>query len=255
MKKEIDFYPITNTGIKRTNNEDAFLVEQEANLFIVADGMGGHSSGEVASKIAVETINKFFKDPNLNEETTWPYEYDDKISFLGNKLKTAIAIANDKIQEYTKEHVESRGMGTTVVALHKTGDKIILCHVGDSRCYLLREKKLILLTSDHSWVNEQVKMGFLTESEAQRHPFRNVITKALGTKGEASAEVTEMNCKIGDTYLLCTDGLNSMVSDSQIETILLNKTNLKEMGDALIEAANQNGGEDNITLILVKILS
>ncbi|MFB3850864.1 MAG: Stp1/IreP family PP2C-type Ser/Thr phosphatase [Acidobacteriota bacterium] len=254
MKKEIDFYPITNVGIKRTNNEDAFLVEQDVNLFIVADGMGGHSSGEVASKIAVETIGKFFKDPNLNEETTWPYEYDDKISFLGNKLKTAIAIANEKIQEYSKDHIESRGMGTTVVALHKSGDKVILCHVGDSRCYLLRDKKLILLTSDHSWVNEQVKMGFLTESEAQRHPFRNVITKALGTKGEATAEVTEMTCKVGDTYLLCTDGLNSMIADSEIENILLNKSNLQEMGEALIDAANKGGGEDNITLILVKIL-
>lgn len=241
-------------GVKRTNNEDAFLVEQEANLFVVADGMGGHSSGEVASKIAVETIGKFFKDPNLNEETTWPYEYDDKLSFLGNKLKTAIAIANEKIQEYSKDHIESRGMGTTVVALHKSGDRIILCHVGDSRCYLLRDKKLILLTSDHSWVNEQVKMGFLTESEAQHHPFRNVITKALGTKGEATAEVTEMNCKAGDTYLLCTDGLNSMITDSEIENILLNKNNLQEMGEALIDAANKNGGEDNITLILVKIL-
>ncbi len=255
MTKEFDFYPITNTGIKRTNNEDAFLVEENVNLFIVADGMGGHSSGEVASKIAVETIGKFFKDPNLNEETTWPYEYDDKISFLGNKLKTAIAIANEKIQEYSKEHTESRGMGTTVVALHKSHDRIILCHVGDSRCYLLRDKKLILLTSDHSWVNEQVKMGFLTESEAQRHPFRNVITKALGTKGEATAEVTEMNCQTGDLYLLCTDGLNSMVEDKEIEESLLSKQSLKEMGDLLIEKANKNGGEDNITLILVKIIS
>lgn len=255
MKKEIEYYQVTNTGIKRTNNEDASLVEEKANLFVVADGMGGHSSGEVASKIAVETISKFFMDSNLNEETTWPYEYDDKISFLGNKLKTAISVANEKIQDYSKEHAESRGMGTTVVALHKSGDKIILCHVGDSRCYLLRNKKLILLTSDHSWVNEQVKMGFLTESEAQRHPFRNVITKALGTKGEASAEVTEMNCIAGDTYLLCTDGLNSMVSDKEIEELLLKKSTLKEIGDSLIEAANRNGGEDNITLILVHIIS
>lgn len=255
MKKEIDFYSATNIGIKRSNNEDAFFVEPSVNLFVVADGMGGHSSGEIASKIAVETIGQFFKDPNLNEETTWPYEYDDKISFTANKLKTAINIANEKIQEYSKDHIESRGMGTTVVALHKMQDKIILCHVGDSRCYLLRDNKLLLLTSDHSWVNEQIKIGLLTESEAQKHPFRNVITKALGTKGEATAEVTEMNCKVGDTYLLCTDGLNSMVDDKDIETILLQNLSLKEKCDALIQAANSSGGEDNITLILLTILS
>lgn len=255
MKKEIDFFSATNTGIKRNNNEDAFLVDTQVNLFVVADGMGGHSSGEIASKIAVETIGQFFQDPNLNEETTWPYEYDDKISFTANKLKTAITIANEKIQEYSKEHIESRGMGTTVVALNKTKNKIILCHVGDSRCYLLRDNKLLLLTSDHSWVNEQIKIGLLTESEAQKHPFRNVITKALGTKGEATAEVTEMNCEVGDTYLLCTDGLNSMVSDKDIETILLQDLSLKEKCDALIQAANASGGEDNITLILLTILS
>jgi PPM family protein phosphatase len=251
---KVEYYALTDTGIKRTNNEDSYLVIEERNLYVVADGMGGHSSGEIASKIAVETISQFFKDSELTEDSTWPYAYDDNISFEGNKLKTAVAIANEKIQEYATEHPESRGMGTTVVAVLAMDSRLVLCHVGDSRCYLLRDGKFGLLTSDHSWVNEQVKLGFLSEEEAQRHPFRNVITKALGTKGEATAEINEMPGKEGDILLLCTDGLNSMITDDEIAKIVAEDTKLEEKARKLIDAANQNGGEDNITLVLMKIV-
>lgn len=254
--KDIEYYAETDVGIKRNNNEDAFLVDEESHIFVVADGMGGHSSGEVASKIAVEEIANFFKNKEINEESTWPFEYDETISFLGNKLKKAILVANEKIQNYAREHIESRGMGTTVVALHKSGDKIIVAHVGDSRCYILRNGKLLLLTSDHSWVNEQVKLGLLTEEEALRHPFRNVITKALGTKGEATPEVSELKCEEGDILLLCSDGLNTMLSDSEIEGVLKeNGVSLKEKVKELIVKANNAGGEDNITVILIKVLN
>jgi protein phosphatase len=255
LKKEIEFYSITDPGIKRTNNEDSLLVDEKSYLFIVADGMGGHSSGEIASSIAVESIVDFFKNSTLSEDSTWPYSYDDNLSFIGNKLKTAISVANDKIQDYSQSHTESRGMGTTVVAIHKSGDKIYLAHVGDSRCYLLRDNDLSLLTSDHSWVNEQVRLGVLTESDAQHHPFRNVITRALGTKAEALPEVKEMVSKKGDLYLLCSDGLNSMVLDDEIKAVLASGKTLEEMGKTLVEKANQNGGEDNISLILLRILS
>ena len=227
---------------------------ESKNLFAVADGMGGHSSGEIASKIAVETISDFFRNSEISEDSTWPYAYDDNISFEGNKLKTAVAVANEKIQEYASQHPESRGMGTTVVAVLILDSRLILCHVGDSRCYLLRDGKLSLVTSDHSWVNEQVKLGFLTEEEAQKHPFRNVITKALGTKGEATAEINETEGRAGDLLLLCTDGLNSMISDGEIEKIISSDRGLEEKAKALLDAANNSGGEDNITLVLVKIV-
>ena len=250
----VEFSALTDTGIKRTNNEDSFLVMESKNLYAVADGMGGHSSGEIASKIAVETISDFFRNSEISEDSTWPYAYDDNISFEGNKLKTAVAVANEKIQEYAAQHPESRGMGTTVVAVLVLDSRLILCHVGDSRCYLLRDGRLSLVTSDHSWVNEQVKLGFLTEEEAQKHPFRNVITKALGTKGEATAEINETEGRAGDLLLLCTDGLNSMISDDEIAKIVSKDTGLEEKARSLIEAANSSGGEDNITLVLLKVV-
>ena len=250
----VEFSALTDTGIKRTNNEDSFLVMESKNLYAVADGMGGHSSGEIASKIAVETISDFFRNSEISEDSTWPYAYDDNISFEGNKLKTAVAVANEKIQEYASEHPESRGMGTTVVAVLVLDSRLILCHVGDSRCYLLRDGKLSLVTSDHSWVNEQVKLGFMTEEEAQKHPFRNVITKALGTKCEATAEINETEGRSGDLLLLCTDGLNSMIPDIEIAKIVSKDTGLDEKARSLIDAANNAGGEDNITLVLLKIV-
>lgn len=250
----VEFTALTDTGIKRTNNEDSFLVMEAKNLYAVADGMGGHSSGEIASRIAVETISDFFRTSEISEDSTWPYAYDDNISFEGNKLKTAVAVANEKIQEYAAQHPESRGMGTTVVAVLVLDSRLILCHVGDSRCYLLRDGRFSLVTSDHSWVNEQVKLGFLTEEEAQKHPFRNVITKALGTKGEATAEINETVGKKGDMLLLCTDGLNSMVTDDEIAGIVSAEDGLEDKAKKLIEAANSKGGEDNITLVLLKIV-
>lgn len=242
----------THVGMKRTNNEDAFSIREDLGLYLVADGMGGHSCGEVASRIAVDEIVRFCEAPTAGVESTWPYEYDNSLSFEANRLRTAISLANDQIQAYAAEHAESRGMGTTVVALQLHDDRAILAHVGDSRAYLFRGGTLQSLTSDHSWVNEQVKMGFLTLAEAQRHPFRNVITKALGSKGDASAEVSELPLMAGDTLLLCSDGLTSMVEDDLLVKLFSAEADLASLCAALISAANQAGGEDNITVTLVR---
>ncbi len=243
---------LSDVGMKRTNNEDAYALRPDLGLYVVADGMGGHSCGEVASKIAVSQIVEFLENSRLDEESTWPYAYDDSLSFQGNKLKTAVSAANEKIQEYAGQHAESRGMGTTVVAAMVHDDRLIMSHVGDSRAYLFRGGALSALTSDHSWVNEQVKMGFLSQSEAQHHPFRNVITKALGTKGEALADVSETPLMAGDLVLLCTDGLNTMVSDEKIAKLLSEARDLEKACKALVEAANEGGGEDNVTVLLLR---
>lgn len=242
----------SHMGMKRTNNEDACAQAPELGLYVVADGMGGHSCGEVASQLAVGQIVHFFENAKLDEESTWPYAYDDTVSFQANKLRTAIAVANEKIQDYTAQHIESRGMGTTVVVglLHE--DRLVLAHVGDSRAYLYRGGTLQPLTSDHSWVNEQVRMGFLSLGEAQKHPFRNVITKALGTKGDAVADVVEVPMMSGDLVLLCTDGLNTMVSEEEITSILGENRELEAACDALVQAANGAGGEDNVTVLLIR---
>jgi protein phosphatase len=242
----------SDVGRKRNNNEDAFAVRPELKLYLVADGMGGHSSGEVAAQIAVNQVISFFKNQSLTEDSTWPYDYDDSLSFPGNRLRTAIALANDQIQNYSAEHPESRGMGTTVVAALIDTYKVVISHVGDSRAYLLSKDAFRALTVDHSWVSEQVRLGFLTEIEAAHHPFRNVITKALGTRDQAQADVSEVEVAVGDRILLCSDGLNSMVSDEEIREVLGRAKSLEAICRDLVDLANERGGEDNITVVVLE---
>jgi PPM family protein phosphatase len=245
---------LTDVGNRRSNNEDAFGLHEDLGLFVVADGMGGHSCGEIASAMAVESILDFYRHARVDEESTWPYPYDDKFSFTSNKLKTAIAIANDKIHGFAQEHPESRGMGTTVVATALNGPTLSIAYVGDSRAYLFRDGSLQLLTSDHSWVNEQVRLGHLSGEEAARHPFRNVITKALGTRDEAQPDLIEMTLKAGDLILLCTDGLNSMTDDAHIAAAATAEPDPHILCRKLIDLANESGGEDNITVIALKMV-
>lgn len=249
---EIRSHGLSDVGRKRTNNEDAFAIEESRGVFLVADGMGGHSSGEVAANLAVSEILSFLENSTLNEDSTWPYPYDEGLSFAANKLLTAIALANEKIQAYAADHPESRGMGTTVVAALVDKDRLVLGHVGDSRAYLYASDGLKLLTLDHSWVGEQVRHGFLTETEALNHPFRNVITKALGTREQAQADILEMDLPVGGRLLLCSDGLNSMVRDEEIAAVLARNLGLAETCRALVDLANEKGGEDNITVLLLE---
>lgn len=243
---------VTDMGKKRTNNEDAYVVRPDHDLYVVADGMGGHSSGEVASHLAVSHITAFFDRHDLSEDSTWPYPYDASLSFAANKIRTAIALANDRIQNYAVDHPESRGMGTTVVAVLANGDELVVSHVGDSRAYLFAGGKLSVLTIDHSWVSEQVRMGLLSDEEATRHPLRNVITKALGTRDQAEADVMAFKPDVGDRVLLCTDGLNSMVTDADISGVLTRRLSLDATCRELLDLANERGGEDNITVLLIE---
>lgn len=252
MTMHIRAHGLSDVGRKRTNNEDAFAIEESRGIYLVADGMGGHSSGEVASNLAVSEILAFLANSNLSEESTWPYPYDENLSFTANRLLTAIALANEKIQAYAADHPESRGMGTTIVAALTGGDRLVLGHVGDSRAYLFVPDGLKLLTLDHSWVGEQVRHGFLTEAEALNHPFRNVITKALGTREQAQADILELDLPVGSRLLLCSDGLNSMVRDEEIAEVLKKGLGLPETCQALVDLANEKGGEDNITVVLLE---
>lgn len=239
-------------GTRRSNNEDAFGLHEDLGLFVVADGMGGHSCGEVASAMAVESIATFFRHAHVDEESTWPYAYDDAFSFTANKLRTAISVANEKIHAHAQDHPESRGMGTTVVATAVNESTLSIAYVGDSRAYLIRDGALDLLTSDHSWVNEQVKLGHLSGDEAARHPFRNVITKALGTRDEAQPDLRDLEIRPGDRVLLCTDGLNSMLDDATILATASSEPEPSALCKKLVDLANEAGGEDNITVIVMK---
>jgi protein phosphatase len=251
---KVTFRGVTDVGRKRDANEDCFAVVAEDHLFVVADGMGGHAAGEVASKLAVSAIADFIASTRRDAEITWPYEYDLSIPMEGNRLKTAIRLANQRILDTISHKKDLEGMGTTLVVAMVSDGRAHVGHVGDSRAYLIRGGAITQLTSDHSWVNEQVKLGFLTKSDASRHPFRNVVTRALGSREDVLVDMAEQPLEAGDVLLLCSDGLNTMLDDESIvRTVLDNEQDVDAAARALVAKANENGGEDNITVILIKV--
>ena len=244
---------LTDVGRKRKGNEDSHCVNPEQKLFVVADGMGGHAAGEVASKIAVDSINEFVCLTSGDDEITWPFGLDDGMSYDGNRLKTAIRHANRKVLDATKEKSEYEGMATTVAALLVDGDQANIGHVGDSRIYCFGDGALEQLTSDHSWVNEQLQSGIISPDQARNHPLRNVVTRALGGKLDLAVDMQSRTMRQGELLLLCSDGLTTMVPDSRIEAILGEAAgDVEKAATALVDAANDQGGEDNITVVLLK---
>jgi serine/threonine protein phosphatase PrpC len=243
----------SDVGRKRKGNEDSLARNEEQHLYVVADGMGGHAAGEVASRVAVEAIEEFVALTGGNEEITWPFGLDETISYDGNRLKTAIRHANRKVLEATRERSELEGMATTVAAVLVDDDVANIAHVGDSRIYLWSAGELRLLTSDHSWINEQVQSGVISAEQARSHPLRNVVTRALGGRSELVVDVQSRRMERNDVLLLCSDGLTTMVPDAEIARILAESdTDLAAAAQALVDAANERGGEDNITVLLVR---
>ncbi len=240
-------FGLTAVGRRREKNEDAFLVDPGMRLFAVADGMGGHAAGEIASRIAVDTLEDAMRGHGFDPEAAGAQD-------ASRVLEASIAEANRRICDSIQFHDEQRGMGTTLVALVALPDKAVLAHVGDSRAYLVRRGKLSRLTSDHSWVNEQVKLGLLTDDDAQRHPMRNIVTRALGSRPDVAMDLLVQDAVSGDVFLLCSDGLNTMLTDAEIRAILERNTGRPEAAcRALVEAANSRGGEDNVTVVVVQV--
>lgn len=241
---------MTDVGCVRKHNEDSFLSAPELGLYVVADGLGGHAAGEVASRIVVERVAQFVAE-TTEKDRTWPLEYDTSLSFDGNRLKVALLLSDQAITDDIRKNPERETMGSTVVAGLVSGRRVTLAHVGDSRAYLLNKQEIRQITRDHSWVAEQVANGILTASEARVHPFRNVITQALGNGGDLEVEVQEFELSKSDRLLLCSDGLSGMVGDTQICDIVNQSPDLQTAVEALISTARDNGGEDNITAVLV----
>jgi len=250
---KISYKAVSDVGRKRKGNEDSLFVNPEQHLFVVADGMGGHAAGEIASKVAVESINEFVCLTGGDEEITWPFGLDENISYDGNRLKTAIRYANRKVLEATKEKSEYEGMATTVAAVLVDGDAANLGHVGDSRVYLVRDGEITQLTSDHSWVNEQIQSGVISPDQARTHPLRNVVTRALGGKPDLQVDMQQHKAKAGDILLLCSDGLTTMITDEDIARVVREAGgDVEKAAQALVASANAKGGEDNITVLLIR---
>jgi PPM family protein phosphatase len=243
----------SDVGRKRKGNEDALSLNREQGLFVVADGMGGHAAGEVASRVAVDAIEEFVTVTGGNDEITWPYGLDDSISYDGNRLKTAIRHANRCVIEAMRQSSEYEGMATTVAAVLVDGDMANLAHVGDSRIYLWSQAELRQLTVDHSWVNEQIQNGIISPEQARSHPLRNVVTRALGGRSELVVDVQSRRVKPGELLLLCSDGLTTMVPDVDIARILAaTNGDVARAAQSLVDEANERGGEDNITVVLLR---
>jgi serine/threonine protein phosphatase PrpC len=246
----------TDVGMKRTHNEDFFQLLEEEQLFLVADGMGGHASGEVASKMAAETISEFYRRTREDEDATWPFKMDRSLSYIENRLVCGIKLANLRIFETSMRDIRYKGMGTTIVTVMVCGDKIYCGHVGDSRVYRIRENTIDQLTRDHSLLEDYKEAKpDMTEEEERNFPHKNVITRALGMRETVQVDIRGYQIKSGDVFVLCSDGLSGMITDPQIRDITLKAKNLERAVAELVDAANRNGGTDNITTLLLECVA
>jgi protein phosphatase len=246
----------TDVGRKRTHNEDAFLLLAEESLFCVADGMGGHASGEVAARIAVEEMAEFFRMTGRDEEATWPYKMDPARGYDENRLLTGVKLANLRIFERAATDARLRGMGTTIVAayLPRDGAAALVGHVGDSRAYLWRRGGLRQLTEDHSLLNDYRRTRALSPEEIQAFPHKNVIVRALGMKDTVEVDLLRVDLEDADVLLLCSDGLSGMVPDARVADVLrATAGDLRHAAQALVDEANASGGADNVTCVLVQV--
>jgi protein phosphatase len=248
----------TDPGLRRSSNEDSYCARPDLGLFVVADGMGGHVAGEVASRLAVETIQTFIAETaGADKNRTWPFPFEPAISLEANRLKAALRLANRKIANEMADKVDLRGMATTASAVLAGTASACLAHVGDSRVYAMdvaRGGELRQLTEDHSWVEEQVRAGAMTEAAARQHPWRNVVTRALSGGTDPDIDTTEFTPRPGERFLLCSDGLSGVVSKEGIERILGDRLlTLEDICERLIAAANEGGGPDNVTALVIEI--
>jgi protein phosphatase len=243
----------TDVGRKRAHNEDAFALYPEHSIFVLADGMGGHASGEVASAIAVETVGDFYMDTGADHDRTWPYKENKKLNYEANRLSTSVKLANLHILEKARATKGCESMGTTVVAALLSKRASYMAHVGDSRGYLIRGDQIEQLTSDHSLLNDYLRTNRLTAEEIDAFPHKNVIVRALGMRETVEVEIRPLEPRSGDIYLLCSDGLSGMISDDVILDLTnAHRDDLQTACDNLIAAANKNGGHDNVTAVLIR---
>lgn len=239
-------FSMTHVGQRRATNQDYMYTSETAvgnlsNLFLVADGMGGHAAGDYASKFTVERVTDYIRSSGTKKPAAL--------------LREAVMQANHELLEVASSDAEKFGMGTTIVAATVAGDKLYTANVGDSRLYVLNHDGITQITRDHSLVEEMVRMGEMNKEDAKTHPDKNIITRAVGVQEDVSVDLFETNLRENDIILMCSDGLTNMIDDEDIRRIVLEQRDIAEQAEALINTANQNGGKDNITVVLVEPFS
>jgi serine/threonine protein phosphatase PrpC len=244
---------VSDVGRVRTNNEDSYQILSSLNLFVLSDGMGGEAHGEIASALAVETIVKYCTDPKDDSAATLMGSGDEvRWSEKAKQLQNAVRKANFNVFESARKNPAQRGMGATVTTAWVNEGKLSVAHVGDSRAYLLRTGNLQQLTSDHSLVAEQVRRGIITPQQAEESEMQSVLLRALGAHEDVEVDVDEVGIYSGDVLLLCSDGLTRMVTEPEIAGTLQAEMNPSTAAQKLVDLANENGGQDNITVIVVR---
>lgn len=242
----------TDVGMKRSHNEDYFALIEDEQLFIVADGMGGHACGEVASKLSADVIGEFYAH-SKDQDATWPYRYDHNLSYVENRLVAAVRLANARIFQTSQTDANLRGMGTTIVSCLIKEKAAYVAHVGDSRCYRINADGIEQLTRDHSLLEDyKDARPDMTEEEERNFPHKNVITRALGMRDNVQVDINKYEIGDGDRYLVCSDGLCGMLGDEEMQEIVLKNDDLEAAVNSLIDRANEEGGTDNITAMVVE---
>lgn len=242
---------ITDVGLKRNHNEDNLLINEELNLFVVADGMGGHNGGEYASAICVNTVEEIVENMELGDQLD--VSIDDPVELVREKLRYALRLAGRRIFEKASDAPEFHGMGTTAVSMLIDGSNAFIAHVGDSRLYMVREASVTQLTEDHSFVARQIKAGVLTPEEARTHRMRNVIYRSLGYQEDVEVDVQVQSVQAGDRFVLCSDGLSGHVDSYEIFDHVT-QFGPQDAARRLVDLACERGGEDNITVIVASVV-
>ncbi len=242
---------ITDVGVKRTNNEDNYLINDELNLFVVCDGMGGHAGGEFASAIAVNTVEEVLSNLETSPEVDAAQE-DGTIEVMRERLRYAIRLAGKRIFEKANAEPEYRGMGTTCLVLLVDGPNAFVAHVGDSRGYIVRDGRIEQLTEDHSLVNERIRAGLLTPEQARHHKLKNIITRSLGYTEDVEIDIQVRAVRRGDKFLLCSDGLSNLVEPAELGEAV-RSMNPQDAARHLVQLACARGGDDNITAVITRV--
>jgi len=244
----------TDVGMKRKINQDSIACHEDLGLFVVADGMGGHKAGEVASGMVIDAMIRFIRATREDKNITWPFPYDDRYSYEGNRLAVSIKIANQFVFHESQTEESCKGMGSTVAGILFSEATSHIAHVGDSRVYRIRDEEITQMTKDHSLLNMEMKRRTMTPEEIANFPYKNVITRALGSKESVDVEIREDIVRPKDLFLICSDGLSGLVMDDEIRDVFLRSPeDLEMVAVRLVDMANERGGIDNISVVMAGI--
>jgi PPM family protein phosphatase len=250
----VEAFAISDAGLVRKSNEDSYICSDRLHLYAVADGMGGHSAGEVASRLAVEAIEGFVARSHEDSDFSWPYGIDPRLTLGGNRLRTAVHLANRRVFRTSESRDDYAGMGTTVTAVLVAGTTLSCAHVGDSRLYAVEEGRLTRITRDDSWVATLIASEpSLTEADLARHPMRHVLTNVVGARDQVEVQVAELSVVPGQLFLICSDGLHGLVDDASMAAVIAGAESLESKARGLLRAALDAGGHDNITAVLLRL--